>query len=71
MKNIKICGKLRKMANFEAANLPLRPQKTTMTGREALSLSHHQDCTLLQREIEIEIERARERERERARERER
>ena len=31
MKNNIICGKLRKMANFAAANLPLRPQKTTMT----------------------------------------
>ena len=31
MKNNKICGKLQKMANFAAANLPLRPQKTTMT----------------------------------------
>ena len=32
MKNNKICGKLRKGVNFAAANLPLRPQKTTMTG---------------------------------------
>ena len=35
MKNNTICGKLRKMANFAAANLPLRPQKTTMTGIQA------------------------------------
>ena len=31
MKSNKICSKLRKGANFAAANLPLRPQKTTMT----------------------------------------
>ena len=32
MENNEICGKLRKMANFTAANLPLRPQKKpTMT----------------------------------------
>ena len=35
-KNNKICGKLRKMANFAAANLPLRPQKTTMTDKRAI-----------------------------------
>ena len=33
MKSNKICSKLRKGANFAAANLPLRPQKTTMTGQ--------------------------------------
>ena len=31
MKNNEICGKLRKGTNFAAANLPLRPQETTMT----------------------------------------
>ena len=31
MKSNKICSKLQKGANFAAANLPLRPQKTTMT----------------------------------------
>ena len=31
MKSNKICSELRKGANFAAANLPLRPQKTTMT----------------------------------------
>ena len=30
-KSNKICSKLRRGANFAAANLPLRPQKTTMT----------------------------------------
>ena len=31
MKSNKICSKLQKGANFAAANLPLQPQKTTMT----------------------------------------
>ena len=31
MKNNKICGKLRKGGNFAATNLPLLPQKTTVT----------------------------------------
>ena len=31
MKSNKICSKLRKGANFAAANLQLRPRKTTMT----------------------------------------
>ena len=42
MKSNKICSELRKGANFAAANLPLRPQKTTMTGcsgaRNAMNL---------------------------------
>ena len=33
MKSNKICSKLPKGANFAAANLPLRPQITTMTGQ--------------------------------------
>ena len=39
MKSNKICSKLRKGANFAAANLPLRPQKTTMTDFQISSLS--------------------------------
>ena len=31
MKSNEICSELRKGANFAAANLPLRPRKTTMT----------------------------------------
>ena len=62
MKNNKICSKLRKGANFAAANLPLRPQKkATMTGK-----GERRE----RREAEGWRERIRDRKREKERERE-